>query len=322
MEVSALMILGKPWWIWLSFFAIIIFFLALDLGVFHRKSQVVTIKGSLLMSAFYICLGLSYGVFVYFEMGLQSAEEYYTGFLLEKSLAVDNIFVISLIFSGLSIPRQYQYRVLFYGILGVIILRGLMIGAGSYLVHNVEWILYVFGAFLVYTGFKLLFSKEKLIEMEENKFLQFLQKHLRVTRQLEGNNFIVSRADPKNPSKLILWFTPLFIALLMIEFIDIVFAIDSIPAIFAITKDPYIVYTSNIFAVLGLRALYFALAEVIYRFHYLKYALALILVFIGSKIFIADLLGWDKFPARVSLLVTIGLLAFGIIYSLYKTKRR
>lgn len=322
MDVLSMIVMGKPVWIWASFFIIIFFFLAFDLGIFHRKDHTVSIKESLIMSGFYIALGLAYGVFVGLQMGTQAAEEYYTGFLLEKSLAVDNIFVISLIFSGLSVPRDYQYRVLFYGIMGVIILRGIMIGGGSFLIHQFEWILYVFGAFLIYTGIKLLFSKEKLIEMEENKFLQFLQNRLRVTKSLEGHAFIVSKPHPKNPSKLVLWVTPLFIALMMIEFIDIVFAIDSIPAIFAITKDPYIVYTSNIFAVLGLRALYFALAEVIYRFHYLKYALALILVFIGSKIFITDLLGWEKFPARVSLGVTIGLLAFGIIYSLYKTKSK
>jgi tellurite resistance protein TerC len=320
MDIS-MMVMGKPLWIWASFFGIIIFFLAFDLGVFHRKDHTVSIKESLFMSAFYITVGLAYGVFVGYEMGLQSAEEYFTGFLLEKSLAVDNIFIISLVFSGLSIPRQYQYRVLFYGILGVILLRGLMIGGGSFLIHRFEWVLYLFGAFLIFTGIKLLFSKEKLIEMEENHLLKFLQKYLRVTKTFEGHNFFVKRPHPLHPNKLVVWCTPLLIALLMIEFIDIVFAVDSIPAIFAITKDPYIVYTSNIFAVLGLRALYFALADVIYRFHYLKYALALILVFIGSKIFITDLLGWDKFPARVSLGVTVGLLFFGIVYSLYKTKK-
>jgi len=316
-----MLVAGKPLWIWVSFFGIILFFLAFDLGIFHRGDRTVTIKESLLMSAFYITLGLAYGVFVATQMGLQSAEEYFTGFLLEKSLAVDNIFIISLIFTGLNIPRQYQYRVLFYGILGVILLRGLMIGSGSFLIHRFEWILYVFGAFLIFTGIKLLFSKEKLIEMKENRLLKFFQKHLRVTKTFEGHHFFVKHPHPKQPNKIVLWCTPLLIALLMIEFIDIVFAVDSIPAIFAITKDPYIVYTSNIFAVLGLRALYFALADIIYRFHYFKYALALILVFIGSKLFITDLLGWDKFPARISLGITVGLLFFGIVYSLYKTKR-
>lgn len=309
------MILGKPIWIWLMFFGIIAFFLAFDLGVFHREERVVSIKESLIMSAFYILLGLSYGIFVGVEMGLQSAEEYLTGFLLEKSLAIDNIFVISLVFSGLAIPRQYQYRVLFYGILGVIVLRGLMIGGGSFLIHRFEWVLYIFSAFLVFTGIKLLFSKNKMIDMEDSALLKFFQKHLRVTDKIEDHHFFVRRNKH-------LWVTPLFIALLIIEFLDIVFAIDSIPAIFAITKDPYIVYTSNIFAILGLRALYFALADIIDRFHYLKYALALILVFIGSKIFITDLFGWEKFPAVVSLGITIGLLAFGMIFSLYKTKEK
>jgi tellurite resistance protein TerC len=307
------MFLGKPLWIWFMFLGIIIFFLALDLGVFHRKNQVLSIKNSLMMSGFYILLGLTYGLFVYFEMGSQAAEEYYTGYVLEKSLSVDNIFVISLIFSGFAVPREYQYRVLFYGILGVIILRGLMIGGGSILIHNFEWILYVFGAFLVFTGVKLLFSKEKIIELDESRFLKFVQKHLRVTEKFEGNRFLVRRNGA-------IWATPLLVALLMIEFIDLIFAIDSIPAIFAITRDPYIVYTSNIFAVLGLRALYFALADMIHRFHYLKYALALILIFIGSKIFLVDFFGWEKFPAMVSLGVTLGLLGFGVGYSLLKTK--
>lgn len=316
-----MLILGKALWVWLIFFGIIFFFLAFDLGVFHSKDRTVSIKESLIMSAFYVGLGLAYGVFVGVEMGSQAAEEYYTGFLLEKTLAIDNIFLISLVFTGLKIPREYQYRVLFYGILGVILLRGLMIGGGSILIYHFEWVLYLFGAFLIYTGIKLLFSNEKLVEMDESRLLKFFQKHLRVTKHLENHNFFVRRPHPKNPNKIVLWCTPLLVALFMIEIIDIVFAVDSIPAIFAITKDPYIVYTSNIFAVLGLRALYFALAAIIYRFHYLKYALALVLVFIGSKIFVTDLLGWDKFPARVSLGVTVGLLAIGIGYSLYKTKR-
>lgn len=315
-----MIVMGKPLWIWTSFIGIILFFLAFDLGVFHRKDHAIGIKESLMMSAFYISLGLAYGLFIYFELGTQSAEEYLTGFLIEKSLAVDNIFIISLVFSGLSIPREYQYRVLFYGILGVIVLRAIMIASGAILIERFAWVLYFFGAFLIFTGIKLLFAKDALIKMDENRLLKILQKHLRVTRTFHGHNFFVRLPHPKNLNKIVLWCTPLFIALLMIEFIDIVFAVDSIPAIFAITKDPYIVYTSNIFAILGLRALYFALADVIYRFQYLKYALALILVFIGSKIFIADLMGIDKFPARISLLVTIGLLAFGVLYSLYKTR--
>jgi tellurite resistance protein TerC len=312
--------MDKPLWVWGLFFGVIVFFLAFDLGIFHRKSKVVGIKESLIMSGFYILLGLSYGVFIALYMGGQSAEEYYTGFLLEKSLAIDNIFVISLIFSGLAIPRLYQYRILFYGILGVVILRGVMIWGGSYLIDRFEWMLYLFGAFLILTGLKLLFSKEKLFEMQESRLLKLLQKHLRVTRSIKGPDFFVKQATPEAPSKRVLWCTPLFVALLMIEFIDIIFAVDSIPAIFAITRDPFIVYTSNVFAVLGLRALYFALAEIIDRFHYLKYALALILVFIGSKIFLTDLFGLDKFPASLSLAVTVSLLFFGVVYSLIRTK--
>lgn len=305
---------------WVIFISIIIFLLILDLGVFNRKDHEIGVQESLKLSAFYIAISLIFSIWVWHQLGIQAMEEYLTGYLIEKSLSLDNVFVISLIFSYMSIPRQYQHRVLFWGIIGVLISRGLLIGIGATLVAEFSWILYIFAAFLIFTGIKMLFIKENNSDMSSNKMLQFFQSHLRVTKQFHGHDFFVFLEDAKSKKKL-LFCTPLFMALLMIECIDILFAVDSVPAIFAITTDTYIVYTSNIFAILGLRALYFALAAVLPRFIYLKYALSIILIFIGAKIFIADMFGWEKFPASISLGVTIGLLAGGIISSLYKTRK-
>jgi tellurite resistance protein TerC len=250
-------------------------------------------------------------------MGSQSGMEYFTGFMIEKSLSMDNVFVIALIFGFFAIPRQYQHRVLFWGILGVIVLRAIMIGLGAALVTEFSWILYVFGAFLVFTGVKMWWLADHVPDIANNPILKFLKKHMRVTKELHGNAFFVKQPDPKSGA-LVSWATPLFLALVLIEFVDLVFAVDSVPAIFAITSDPFIVYTSNIFAILGLRALYFALAAMIHRFQYLKYALALVLIFIGSKIFLVGFIG--KTPAWISLSVTFGLIAGGVIVSMWKTR--
>jgi tellurite resistance protein TerC len=214
---------------------------------------------------------------------------------------------------------MYQHRVLFWGILGVIVLRGIMIGLGATLVAQYGWILYIFAAFLIFTGIKMLVTDEREMDLNANPVLRFMRKHFRVTDKLHGNSFFVREADPKS-GKLVRWITPLFLALVLIEIADLVFAVDSVPAVFAITTDPYIVYTSNIFAILGLRALYFALAAVLHRFHYLKYALAILLVFIGSKIFVADAFGWEKFPASWSLGITFTILAAGVVYSLWRSR--
>lgn len=245
---------------------------------------------------------------------------FYTGFLIEKSLSLDNIFVISLIFATLAIPPLYQHRVLFWGIMGVIVTRGIMIGAGTALVESYYWTLYIFGAFLVFTGIKMFFVDTDSDDIRESKVLSWLKGHMRITPDLHGNHFLVRQPDPAQPGKTLLWATPLFLALCMVEITDVVFAVDSVPAIFAITSDPFVVYTSNIFAVLGLRALYFALAAMVARFHYLKYSLAAVLVFIGSKIFLGDFVFGGKVPAALSLAVTGLLLASGILYSLWKTR--
>jgi tellurite resistance protein TerC len=239
--------------------------------------------------------------------------------LIEKSLALDNVFVIALIFAYFAIPRMYQHRVLFWGILGVIVLRAIMIGLGAAIVDQFGWVLYLFGAFLILTGVKMLWMIDNMPDIGNNPLLKLMRKRMRVTDGLHGNRFWVKRpASAAADAPMVWWATPLFFALVLIEFADLIFAVDSVPAIFAITDDPFIVYTSNIFAILGLRALYFALAAVIHRFKYLKYALAAVLIFIGGKIFYNQIFG--KMDPWISLGVTFGLLAVGIIVSLYKTR--
>ncbi|TPE62645.1 TerC family protein [Sandaracinobacter neustonicus] len=312
--------LGTPIWLWFSFFGIVIALLALDLGVLNRHDHEIGVAESLKLSAFYITLGLAFGGFVWWQLGQQAAIEYVTGFVVEKSLAMDNVFVIAMIFSYFAIPRLYQHRVLFWGILGVILLRGLMIGFGAAIINQWAWVLYIFAAFLIFTGIQMWRNAEQDYDVGNSRVLKWVRHHLPVTDDLHGNHFFVKQPDANG--KLSTFVTPLFLALVMVEFVDVVFALDSVPAIFAITTDPFIVYTSNIFAILGLRALYFALAAMVHRFHYLKYALAVLLVFIGSKIFLADMLGLagGKVPPSVSLGVTFAILASGVGYSLWKTR--
>ncbi len=320
MEFSFLLAdwLGTPAWMWLVFLGLVATLLVFDLGVLHRDNHEIGVKESLSLSALYITLGLAFGGWVWFSMGSEPGLNYLTGFVVEKTLAMDNVFVIAMIFSFFAIPRMYQHRVLFWGILGVIVLRAIMIGLGATLVNNFSWVLYIFALFLVATGVKMLFWGKKEKPLSENPMVRFMKRHLNVTDELHGQKFFVRQPHPKT-GRLVLFVTPLFMALAMIEIADVIFAVDSVPAIFAITTDPFIVYTSNIFAILGLRALYFALAAMIHRFEYLKTALALVLIFIGSKIFIADALGMEKFPAALSLGVTFALLAGGVVYSLWKT---
>ena len=309
--------LGKAVWIWLVFVGVVATLLALDLGVLHKHDREIGVRESLLLSAGYISIAVLFGIWVWWFMGAQSGTEYFTGFLIEKSLSMDNVFVIALIFGYFAIPRQYQHRVLFWGILGVIVLRALMIGLGAALITHFSWVLYLFGAFLVLTGIKMWAVADHMSDIDNNPVLRWLRRHLRVTPALHGNAFFVQQPDPVT-GKPLRWATPLFLALCMVEVIDLVFAVDSVPAIFAITSDPFIVYTSNIFAILGLRALYFALAAMIHRFKYLKYALAAVLVFIGLKIFSVGLIG--KTPPAISLGVTFGLIAAGVAYSLWRTR--
>lgn len=310
--------LGKPGWMWLAFLAIVLFLLVFDLGVLHRKSRAIGVRESLVLSAGYIAAGLLFGAWVWHELGSGAGMDYLTGFLVEKSLAMDNVFVIAMILGYFAVPREYQHFVLFWGILGVIVLRAVMIGVGAALIAEFDWILYLFGAFLLATGVKMLFFGERETDLAENRVLRFLNQRLRVTDRLHGERFTVRLPHPET-GRPVLWATPLFLALVLIETADLIFAVDSVPAIFAITQDPFIVYTSNIFAILGLRALYFALAAMIHRFRYLKYALALILVFIGGKIFLVNIVG--KIPPAFSLSVTLSLLLGGILFSLWRTGR-
>jgi tellurite resistance protein TerC len=309
--------LGTATWLWLVFISIVIGLLVFDLGVLHREQREIGVTESLLLSAGYITAGLLFGLWVWQVKGVDAGMDFYTGFLIEKSLSMDNVFLMAMIFSFLSIPRKYQHEVGFWGSLGVIVLRAIMIGLGAALIAEFSWILYVFGIFLLLTGVKMLFSKvDAHPNLSENLLVKFLRKHMRVTERLHEGRFFVRQADASGKS--VVWATPLLLALVLIECADLVFAVDSVPAIFAITQDPFIVYTSNIFAILGLRALYFALAAMIHRFAYLKYALALVLVFIGGKIFLVGIIG--KIPAVISLSVTLGLLLGGVLLSLWKTR--
>lgn len=331
-----------PVWIWLSFVGVVLAILAFDLGVLHRDSHEIGVSESLKMSALYIGLGLAWAAVVYWIYGsyanagaldpqvaaATTSEDrawtavklYMTGYMVEKTLAMDNVFIISMIFTYFAVPRQYQHRVLFWGILGVIILRALMIGLGAALVMEFSWIMYLFGLILLATGIKMIVMVDHQPDIENNPILKLLKKHLRVTNELHGAAFTVRQMDSTS-GKVKLFATPLLLCLILVEIADLVFAIDSVPAIFAITPDPFIVYTSNIFAILGLRALYFALAAVVHRFEYLKYSLALVLIFIGAKIFAGDWLFDGKVPASISLSVTFGLLAGGVLLSLWKTRK-
>lgn len=312
--------LGTPVWMWLGFIAVVIALLVFDLGVLHRDHREIEVRESLILSAGYIGLGLAFGGWVWWQLGAEPGMNYLTGFVVEKTLALDNVFVIALIFSFFAVPRKYQHRVLFWGILGVIALRAIMIGLGAALVSQFGWVLYIFAAFLILTGIKMLWMGDKEPEIGTNPVIGFLRRRFNVTDEHHGAHFFVRKLDPRT-GRMVRYITPLFMALVMVEIADVIFAVDSVPAIFAITTDPFIVYTSNIFAILGLRALYFALAAMIHRFTYLKPALAIVLLFIGGKIFVADMLGIEKIPAALSLGITFAIIAAGVVWSLVKTRR-
>jgi tellurite resistance protein TerC len=308
---------GTPGWFWLAFLLIILGLLILDLGVLHRDRHEIEMRESLLLYSGYFGVGMAFGGWIWLQLGETRALEFYTGFLVEQSLSMDNVFVKAMILNFFAIPRRYQHRVLFWGILGVIVLRATMIGLGAALVQSFEWGLYLFGAFLLFTGVRMLSAQEEHHpDLAQNRLLQFLRRHIRVTDDMHGGRFLVRQPD-RTSGKHLLHATPLLLALVVIELADLVFAVDSVPAVLAISQDPFIVYTSNIFAILGLRALYFALAALMHRFIYLKYALALVLMFIGGKIFLHEII---KVPALLSLCMTLGLLAGGVILSLLKTR--
>ncbi len=312
--------MGSPLWMWAAFITLVATILTFDLGVLHKENREIGVKESLKLSALYISLGLAFGAWVWWYLGAEAGMNYVTGFVVEKTLALDNVFVIALIFSFFAVPRIYQHRVLFWGILGVIVLRAIMIGLGATLVTEFSWVLYIFAAFLVFTGLKMLFVGESDPDIANNPLVSFMRRKFNVTETHHGERFFVKLPHPQT-GKTVLFITPLFMALVLIEIADVIFAVDSVPAIFAITTDPFIVYTSNIFAILGLRALYFALDAMIHRFKYLKPALAIVLVFIGSKVFVADLLGLEKFPAALSLSMTFLIIASGVVWSLMKTRK-
>ena len=312
--------LGTPAWFWLAFAGIVIALTAFDLGVLHKEDRAMGIAESLKLTAFYVSVALAFGAWVWIERGSELGLQYFTGFFIEKALSIDNVFVISLIFTYFAIPVKYQYRALLWGIIAVIVLRGIMIAGGAALVDQAYWVLYIFAAFLVFTGIKMFFAGDHQPDLAKNPAVRWISAHMRVTKEHHDQHFFVKVPDEKT-GKLVTAATPLFLALVVINLADLVFAVDSVPAIFAITTDTFIVYTSNIMAILGLRALYFALAAMIHRFHYLKYALAAVLVFIGSKIFVSDfLLGGEKFPTVLSLGVTVALIVAGVGYSLWKTR--
>ncbi|MBI2791735.1 MAG: TerC family protein [Gammaproteobacteria bacterium] len=308
--------------LWVIFIIIVLFLLAFDLGVLHKTNREIGIKESLYTSLGYIITGVLFGAWIWFDQGAQKGAEYLTGFAIEKSLALDNIFLISLIFTYFAIPRKYQYRILFWGIVGVIVLRAMLIALGVALIASFAWILYLFAVFLIFTGIKMFFIIDNLPDIKSNPLLRFIRLHCNVTNEIRGPEFFVKVKKDKNNNESKWYITPLFLALILIECMDLIFAVDSVPAILAITTDTYIVYTSNIFAVLGLRALYFALDALLVRFKYLKYALAILLIFIGSKIFIAELLDMAKFPPVLALTITFTILAVGVIYSMYKTRKK
>ena len=284
--------------------------LALDLLVFHRKAHAVSLREALSWSAVWIALALIFNVGIYYLWGSEKALEFLAGYLIEKSLSVDNIFVFIMIFSYFAVPAIYQHRILFWGILGALIMRAIFIAAGAALLSAFHWIIYIFGGFLIITGIKMFFAGEEKIEPEKNPAVLLLRRFMPITNEFHGQRFFV-RIDQR------LWATPLFVVLVVIETTDVIFAVDSIPAIFAITMDPFIVYTSNIFAILGLRALYFLLAGIMDMFRYLKVGLSFVLCFVGVKMMLVD---FYKIPIGVSLGVVGGILAISILASLVKPK--
>ena len=299
-------------WPWVGFNVFILAMLALDLGVFHRKSHVVSLKESLTWTGVWVVLALGFNAGVWHYAGAGKALEFFTGYLIEKSLSVDNVFVFALLFSYFAVPSTYQHKVLFWGILGALIMRASMIALGAALITKFAWIIYVFGAFLILTGIKMIVKREEEIHPERNPVVRWFKKLVPVTPEYRGDKFFVR----ENGIRMA---TPLFVVLLLVEFTDLIFAVDSIPAIFAVTKDPFIVYTSNVFAILGLRSLYFALAGVMDKFHYLKIGLGVVLSFVGVKMLLAHT-AW-KIDTLVSLGVIVLILATSVVWSLLKPKK-
>lgn len=319
-------VISKPLWLWIMFLSIVVILMVFDLGVLNKSDHEIGVGESLRLSAFYIAIATAFGGYIWWAWsngtlvtsdGTNPVAAYFQGYIIEKVLSIDNVFVISLIFGYFAIPRKYQYRALVWGIIGVIVLRGIMIAIGAELISTYKWMTLIFAAFLAYTGFKMLVVPESDPDVSKNPAVRFISKYMNVTKELHGQSFFVRQPHPVT-GKMVLFATPIFVALIVINFADLIFAVDSVPAIFLITTDTFIVYTANIMAILGLRALYFALAALVHRFHYLKYALAVVLIFIGLKGFYSYFFG--KFDPYLSLAITIGIIAGGIFYSLWKTR--
>lgn len=291
---------------WIIFAAVILIFLFLDLGVFHRKAHKMSSKEAILISLFWIGVSLLFNVWVYWTRGPDSGIKFFTGYLIEKSLSVDNLFVFLLIFSYFRIPDKYRHKVLFWGILGAIILRGIFIALGVVLIERFDWLLYIFGLFLIYSAYKLALEKDKEIHPDKNPLILWLQKYVPISNNRDTPNFFEKING-------VVYATPLFLALVSVESSDVIFALDSIPAIFGITNDPFIIYTSNIFAILGLRALYFTLENLMSLFHHLHYGLAAILFLIGTKMLLKDVY---HFPISLALGLIAAILALSVIASL------
>ncbi len=299
-----------PIWVWFAFIGGVLVMLALDLGVFNRKAHVVTIKEAAIWTSVWVSLGLAFGAMMFVWQGQQKGLEWITGYLIEYSLAVDNIFVFVLVFAAFAVPPQYRHRVLFWGIIGALVMRGTMIAVGAQLIKEFHWILYVFGAFLVFTGIRMLMTKsDEHVDLEKNPAVRLARRFFRISSEYDGQKFFTV----KNGVRMA---TPLFLVLVFIEFTDLIFAVDSIPAIFAITTDPFIVFTSNVMAILGLRSMYFLLADIVDRFVYLKTGLAVILAFIGVKLLLLDIF---KIPTVASLAVVVTILVISVVASLIKT---
>ena len=308
-------------WLWIGFNLFVLSMLALDLGVFHRHAHKVSIKEATIWSVVWIALAMIFnlGLYLFWDKvspasdysNSEAALAFFTGYLIEKSLSVDNIFVFVLIFTFFGVPAIYQHRVLFWGILGALIMRGTLIAVGAVLLKEFHWIIYIFGAFLIFTGIRMAIHRNEEMHPEQNPVVKLFRKSMPVTENYEGDHFFIRRAGR-------LMATPLFLALLIVESTDLVFAVDSIPAIFAVTNDPFIVYTSNVFAILGLRSLYFLLAGVVDKFYYLKLGLSVVLAFVGTKMVIVDIY---KIPVGLSLGVIASILTVAVVASLLRTRR-
>jgi len=296
---------------WFAFNLFILIALALDLGVFHRKAHKVRLKEAAFWSGVWILLATLFGIGLWLWYGEQRGLEYFTGYIIEKALSVDNLFVFLVIFRLYHVEERVQHRVLAWGIIGALIMRGIMIAIGAELVSKFQWVLLVFGAFLVYTGIRMLQTKEKDVHYEKNPLFRFASRHLPVTKTYEGERFVVKQNGRR-------MFTPLFLVLLIVEITDVTFAVDSIPAIFGITRDAFIVYTSNVFAILGLRALYFLLADILEYFRYLSIGLAAVLIFVGGKM-IAD--PWVHISVTLSLGIVATLLIAALLFSLIRPRK-